>query len=163
MLRHINVHRASVYLRPCLTSARAAAGAAGKYKGLQGKRWLVMACENKVGKLANLIVGKFNKLACSACLASFQPLCEARTLPSVLPLPQVVMHDLASADSRDFSRSACFESKAPTALAFLLINLPTLAGYGSSGAAGGAAGQVRMGGSASAPCPQGTAVWEAQG
>ena len=26
-----------------------AAAAAGKYKGLQGKRWLVMACENKVG------------------------------------------------------------------------------------------------------------------
>ena len=54
------------------------------------------------------------------------------------------MHDLASADSRDFSRSACFESKAPTALAFLLLNLPTLAGYGTSGApAGAAGGQVR--------------------
>ena len=54
------------------------------------------------------------------------------------------MHDLASADSRDFSRSACFESKAPTALAFLLLNLPTLAGYGTSGTpAGGAGGQVR--------------------
>ena len=62
-----------------------------------------------------------------------------------VPAVQVVMHDLASADSRDFSRSACFESKAPTCLAFLLLNLPTLAGYGTSGAqAGGAGGQVRM-------------------
>lgn len=61
------------------------------------------------------------------------------------PAAQVVMHDLASADSRDFSRSACFESKAPTCLAFLLLNLPTLAGYGTSGApAGGAGGQVRV-------------------
>ena len=60
---------------------------------------------------------------------------------------QVVMHDLASADSRDFSRAACFESKAPTCLAFLLLNLPTLAGYGPGGApaggGGGAAAQVR--------------------
>jgi hypothetical protein len=39
------------------------------------------------------------------------------------------MHDLASADSRDIPRSACFESKAPTSLSFLLINLPSLLGY----------------------------------
>lgn len=45
------------------------------------------------------------------------------------------MHDLASADSRDYSRSACFESKAPTALAFLLLNLPGLAGYAGGGGA----------------------------
>ena len=50
---------------------------------------------------------------------------------------QVVMHDLASADSRDIPRSACFESKAPTCLAFLLLNLPGLAGYSRGGGDGG--------------------------
>lgn len=49
------------------------------------------------------------------------------------------MHDLASSESRDLSRSACFESKAPTALAFLLLNLPGLAGYGPAAAGGAAA------------------------
>ncbi|KAL4432170.1 hypothetical protein ABPG77_005932 [Micractinium sp. CCAP 211/92] len=66
----------------------------GRYKGLQGKRWLVIACENKV-----------------------------------------VLHDLASADARDIPRSSCFESRAPTALAFLLLNLPSLTGYTASGGA----------------------------
>ena len=46
------------------------------------------------------------------------------------------MHDLASADSRDIPRSACFESKAPTCLAFLLLNLPGLAGYSGGGGGG---------------------------
>ena len=55
---------------------------------------------------------------------------------------QVVMHDLASADSRDIPRSACFESKAPTALAFLLLNLPGLSGYGQAGGQGAARMQV---------------------
>ena len=52
------------------------------------------------------------------------------------------MHDLASADSRDIPRSACFESKAPTALAFLLLNLPGLSGYGQAGGQGAARMQV---------------------
>lgn len=42
------------------------------------------------------------------------------------------MHDLSSADARDIPRSACFESKAPTALGFLLLNLPGLMGYGTA-------------------------------
>jgi hypothetical protein len=47
------------------------------------------------------------------------------------------MHDLASADSRDIPRSACFESKAPTALTFLLLNLPGLQGYAAPGGSPG--------------------------
>ena len=55
---------------------------------------------------------------------------------SLLPtVCQVVLHDLASADARDIPRAACFESRAPTALAFLLLNLPSLTGYSASGGA----------------------------
>lgn len=57
--------------------------AAGRAGGLQGRRWLVLACESKL-----------------------------------------VLHDLASTESRDISRSAVLESKAPTCLAFLLMNMP---------------------------------------
>lgn len=58
-------------------------------------------------------------------------------------LEQVVLHDLASADARDIPRSSCFESRAPTALAFLLLNLPSLTGYTASG--GAAQAKVRVG------------------
>lgn len=60
----------------------------------------------------------------------------AQTSPlTLLPPGQVVLHDLASADARDIPRAACFESRAPTALAFLLLNLPGLTGYSASGSA----------------------------
>lgn len=65
--------------------------------GLAGRRWLVLACENKV-----------------------------------------VLHDLASADTRDIPRTA-FDSKAPTCLGFLLLNAPALLGYGGGGAGGASA------------------------
>ena len=61
---------------------------------LQGRRWLVVACENKV-----------------------------------------VVHDLASAQSRDIPRSSVFDSKAPTRVALLLMNLPALLGYEGAGRA----------------------------
>jgi hypothetical protein len=57
------------------------------------------------------------------------------------------MHDLASADSRDIPRSACFESKAPTALTFLLLNLPGLQGYAAPGGSPGTQ-QARRGAAA---------------
>lgn len=61
----------------------------GRVRGLQGRRWLVAACENKV-----------------------------------------TLHDLASSESLDISRSAAFDSRAPTRLAFLLVNASTLTGFG---------------------------------
>ena len=48
---------------------------------------------------------------------------------------KVVLHDLASSDSRDIPRS-CFDSKPPTCLAFLLLNLPSLQ-YGGGGSVSG--------------------------
>lgn len=59
------------------------------------------------------------------------------------------MHDLASADSRDIPRAACFESKAPTCLAFLLLNLPGLLGYSAPGSQAGMK-QARLGARGSA-------------
>ena len=41
---------------------------------------------------------------------------------------KLVLHDLASAESRDVSRSAVLESKAPTCLAFLFMNMPQVGG-----------------------------------
>lgn len=61
------------------------------------------------------------------------------------------MHDLASADSRDIPRSACFESKAPTCLAFLLLNQLGLLGYEAPGQQAGMA-QVRGGAACECVC-----------
>lgn len=47
---------------------------------------------------------------------------------------KLVMHDLASVESRDLSRSSVLESKAPTCLAFLLMNMPQVGGGGCTGA-----------------------------
>lgn len=62
-------------------------------RGIEGRRWLVAACENKV-----------------------------------------TMHDLMSSHSIDISRSAAFDSKQPTKLAFLLLNAPSLTGSSGLGA-----------------------------
>ena len=57
----------------------------GPIKEIDGHRWIVAACENKV-----------------------------------------ILHDIISTDSFDISRSASFESKAPTRVAFLIMNTPSL-------------------------------------
>eukprot|EP00887_Chlorella_sp_A99_P005680 scaffold1.g5680.t1 len=100
--------------------------AMGRQPALAHRRWLVMACENKV-----------------------------------------VLHDLASADSRDIPR-ACFDSKAPTCLAFLLLNLPSLVEYGAAAAAAGAGADANEGGGATGgaapgPGPRGGVAAAARG
>jgi hypothetical protein len=56
-------------------------------RGVDGRRWIIAACENKV-----------------------------------------TLHDLASSQSLDLSRSGAFESKSPTRLAFMFLNSPSLTG-----------------------------------
>lgn len=53
---------------------------------------------------------------------------------------KLVLHDLASADSRDISRSSVLDSKAPTCLAFLLMNMPQVQ-QGAHGLSGLGAGR----------------------
>jgi WD40 repeat protein len=52
---------------------------------------------------------------------------------------KVTLHDIASSHSLDISRSAAFESKAPTRLAFLLLNAPSLLGAAATSSASTAA------------------------
>lgn len=49
-----------------------APAAAGKCKGLQGKRWLVVACENKV-RAAGRLPGQAPPVRCCACLLAMLP------------------------------------------------------------------------------------------
>jgi hypothetical protein len=65
-------------------------------RGVDGRRWIIAACENKV-----------------------------------------TLHDLASSESLDLSRSGAFESKSPTKLAFLFLNSPSLTGAMSTTSAPG--------------------------
>lgn len=68
-------------------------------RGVEGRRWVVAACENKV-----------------------------------------TLHDLASSESLDLSRSGAFDSKSPNRLGFLLLNSASLTGaMGSSGVSGAGA------------------------
>lgn len=64
-----------------------------RVRGVEGRRWLVAACENKL-----------------------------------------TLHDLASSESLDLSRSAAFDSKAPTRLAMLCMNSASLTGASTAGA-----------------------------
>jgi hypothetical protein len=55
---------------------------------------------------------------------------------------KVTLHDLSSAASLDISRAAAFESRAPTRLAFLLLNAASLTGFGGGGGGAGAPPEV---------------------
>ena len=73
----------------------------GRTPGLGGRRWVAIACENKI-----------------------------------------IIHDLCSAEAIDVARSAATDSKAPTTLAVLILNYPSLMGVAHMPADDGGGGNI---------------------
>ncbi len=94
MLHRLCLQRTHPRVHPSTLPASCLPLCAGKARELQSRRWLILACENKVA-----------------------------------------LYDLASADTVDMARSLLFESRAPTCLAVLVLNLPNLMGLTSGAGA----------------------------